>query len=136
MNLDAFEERLRAYDLTRPNPSLRERVMSAARAEIAQIRDLRRLRWLTTAAVLLVGASILSQRILERSIRQAMGIPSARPDAAGDPRRPDCGLALGWRHYLEDVAGLLGQPDDSPPSGQGPRSSRSVEPDLRQRTLA
>ncbi|MBM4081307.1 MAG: hypothetical protein FJ278_16515, partial [Planctomycetes bacterium] len=92
MDLDAFEELLRAHDLTRPSAALKERVMTEARAEMSRIRDLRRLRWLTAAAVVLVGASILSQRILERSIRQAMGIPSARPDAAGDPRRPDCGL--------------------------------------------
>ncbi|MBM4049578.1 MAG: hypothetical protein FJ279_31165, partial [Planctomycetes bacterium] len=61
MDLDAFEELLRAHDLTRPSAALKERVMTEARAEMSRIRDLRRLRWLTAAAVVLVGASILSQ---------------------------------------------------------------------------
>jgi len=104
---EAFEDELRACDLTPPDPELRDRVLRAAREEASHQRDLRQLRWLFASVLLLMAFGTVTQRVLDRSIEQTIGI-------AGDASARD-----GDSHYCSALsvmyarqAGVRDLPDD------------------------
>ena len=70
---EAFEDELRDSDLTQPSPQLRDRVLRAAKDEACRQRDLWQLRWLFVSIVFLMAFGTVSQRVLDRSIEQAIG---------------------------------------------------------------
>lgn len=123
---EAFEDELRARDLALPGPHLRNRVMCAAKGEASRQRDLRQLRWLFASVVLLMAFGTVSQRMLDRSIEQAIGITDIASVQGDGPHYCSAlsmmsALHADATHVPEDILRLL-QPSIIPRARRRPRA--------------